>query len=136
MHPGMGQGRCPDRSNGISHHPFQRPGEHQQRANSRRRGGAQHQHEGMNENIDQVIPEFVDLVADIEIELRLAQRDPQGNCHSGISQVVSELTYVGDSEMKQLIQWPRNKYLNVWVCEDAEVPLDTPCIRSGSLEHR
>ena len=21
--------------------------------------------------------------------------------------------------MKQLIQWPRNKYLNVWVCEDA-----------------
>ena len=22
-------------------------------------------------------------------------------------------------EMKQLIRWPRNKYLNVWVCEDA-----------------
>ena len=73
----------------------------------------------LNENIDQVIPEFVDLVADIEIEFRLAQRDPQGNCHSGINRVVSELTYVGDSEMKQLIQWPRNKYLNVWVCEDA-----------------
>ena len=73
----------------------------------------------LNDNIGDVIPEFEDLVADIEIEFRLAQRDPQGNCHPGINRVVSELTYAGDSEMKQLIQWPRNKYLNVWVCEDA-----------------
>ena len=73
----------------------------------------------LNANIGDVIPEFEDLVADIEIEFRLAQRDPQGNCHPGINRVVSELTYVGDDEMKQLIQWPRNKYLNVWVCEDA-----------------
>ena len=73
----------------------------------------------LNDNIGDVIPEFEDLVADIEIEFRLAQRDPQGNCHPGINRVVSELTYAGDYEMKQLIQWPRNKYLNVWVCEDA-----------------
>ena len=73
----------------------------------------------LNANIDDVIPEFEDLVADIEIEFRLAQRDPNGNCHPGINRIVSELTYVGDSEMKELIQWPRNKYLNVWVCEYA-----------------
>ena len=73
----------------------------------------------LNENVDQVIPEFEDLVADIEIEFRLAQRDPNGNCHPGINRIVSELTYVGDSEMKSLIQWPRNRYLNVWVCEEA-----------------
>ena len=73
----------------------------------------------LNANIGEVIPEFEDLVADIEIEFRLAQRDPNGNCHSGINRIVDELTYVGDSEMKELIQWPRNKYLNVWVCENA-----------------
>ena len=33
----------------------------------------------LNGNIGDVIPEFEDLVADIEIEFRLAQRDPQGN---------------------------------------------------------
>ena len=73
----------------------------------------------LNANIDEVIPEFEDLVADIEIEFRLAQRDPNGNCHPGINRIVSDLTYVGDSEMKSLIQWPRNMYLNVWVCEYA-----------------
>lgn len=73
----------------------------------------------LNDNIDQVIPEFEDLVADIEIEFRLAQRDPNGNCHPGINRIVSDLTYVGNSEMKSLIQWPRNRYLNVWVCDYA-----------------
>ena len=73
----------------------------------------------LNESVSEVIPEFEDLVADVEIEFRLAQRDPNGNCHPGINRIVSELTYVGDSEMKSLIQWPRNKYLNVWVCEYA-----------------
>ena len=73
----------------------------------------------LNANIDEVIPEFEDVVADVEIEFRLAQRDPNGDCHPGINRIVSDLTYVGDSEMKSLIQWPRNKYLNVWVCEYA-----------------
>ena len=73
----------------------------------------------LNENIEQVITEFVDVIADTEIEFRLAQKDPQGNCHPGINRIMSPLTFVGDSEMKQLIQWPRNKYLNVWVCEEA-----------------
>jgi len=73
----------------------------------------------LNENVAEVIPEFEDLVADVEIEFRLAQKDPNGNCHPGINRIVSELTYVGDSDMKSLIQWPRNKYLNVWVCEYA-----------------
>lgn len=73
----------------------------------------------LNANIDEVIPEFEGIIADCEIEFRLAQRDPNGNCHPGINRIVSDLTYVGDSEMKSLIQWPRNMYLNVWVCENA-----------------
>lgn len=62
-----------------------------------------------------VRPEFLDLVADVGIEFRLAQRDPQGNCTNGITRTVSDLTYEGNGAMKDLIQWPRNRYMNVWV---------------------
>lgn len=67
-----------------------------------------------------VRPEFLDLVADIGIEFRLAQRDPQGNCTNGITRTVSTLTNDGTQTMKALIQWPRNKYLNVWVAASAD----------------
>lgn len=70
----------------------------------------------LNEDIENVIDDFIDITADSEIEFRLAQLDPQGNCTNGITRTLSSLTYVGDSEMKELIQWPREKYLNIWVC--------------------
>jgi PKD repeat protein len=72
-----------------------------------------------NEDIDQVWGDFDLLAEDVRIEFRLAQLDPNGNCTSGINRVQSELTYEGDSDMKDLSNWPRNKYLNVWVCNDA-----------------
>ncbi len=73
-------------------------------------------------NIDwpNVRSEFLDLVADVGIEFRLAQRDPQGNCTNGITRTVSPLTNDGTQDMKDLIQWPRNKYLNVWVAASAD----------------
>ncbi len=66
-----------------------------------------------------VKPEFLDIVADVDVDFRLAQKDPQGNCTNGITRTVSTLTYQGDSEMKALIQWPRNRYMNVWVAASA-----------------
>ena len=68
-----------------------------------------------NPDWQNVRPEFLDIVADVGIEFRLAQRDPQGNCTSGITRTVSTATYVGDDSMTGLIQWPRNRYMNVWV---------------------
>lgn len=73
----------------------------------------------LNEDLEDVIPEFADITADIEIEFRLAQRDPNGNCTKGINRIQSDLTYEGNQDMKDLIQWPRNMYCNIWVCEDA-----------------
>lgn len=73
----------------------------------------------LNEDIEDVVPEFQDITADIEIEFRLAGLDPDGNCTTGITRLVSDETYVGDDEVKELIQWPRNKYMNVWVCAEA-----------------
>jgi PKD repeat protein len=63
-----------------------------------------------------VNPAFLDLVGDVGIEFRLARKDPQGNCTNGITRTQSVETNVGDFDMTQLIQWPRNRYMNVWVC--------------------
>jgi PKD repeat protein len=73
-----------------------------------------------NSDIESVQPEFQGITADCHIEFKLATRDPQGNCHTGINRVQSNLTYDGGNDaMKQLINWPRSKYLNIWVCFDA-----------------
>lgn len=66
-----------------------------------------------------IVDAFDQLAADIGIEFRLATKDPNGNCTNGITRTVSDLTYVGDDQVKDLIMWPRNKYLNVWVCQSA-----------------
>lgn len=73
----------------------------------------------LNDDLDDVVNAFEDIVADIEIEFRLARKDPNGVCHSGITRTVSTLTFEGENDVKELISWPRNKYLNVWVCEEA-----------------
>lgn len=73
-----------------------------------------------NADWDNVNPAFVDIVGDVSIEFRLAQKDPQGNCTKGITRTVSALTNAGDQSMKDLIQWPRNRYLNVWVAASAD----------------
>jgi len=73
----------------------------------------------MNPDRGNVRPAFLDLVADVGIEFRLARKDPQGNCTNGITRTVSRLTYAGDNGMVQLVQWPRDRYLNVWVAASA-----------------
>ncbi|MBP7409844.1 MAG: hypothetical protein KA941_13885 [Flavobacteriales bacterium] len=66
-----------------------------------------------------VQPAFLDLVGDMGIEFRLALKDPDGNCTNGITRTESTRTYDGDFEMTQLIQWPRERYMNVWVAASA-----------------
>jgi PKD repeat protein len=68
----------------------------------------------LNADTVDIIPQFQSIAADSEIEFRLAQIDPQGNCTNGIDRVVSLETYIGDDGSK-LNYWPRDKYLNIWV---------------------
>lgn len=70
----------------------------------------------LNEDIEDVVPAFADITADTEIEFRLATLDPNGICTKAINRIQSPFTYEGDENMKALIQWPRDMYLNVWVC--------------------
>ncbi|WP_341907294.1 M43 family zinc metalloprotease [Fluviicola taffensis] len=77
------------------------------------------QYRKQNPDTNQIVSAFQSIAADAGIEIRLAQIDPNGNCTSGITRTVSPLTYTGDHQVKSLIHWPPEKYLNIYVCFDA-----------------
>lgn len=68
-----------------------------------------------NADTASVVTAFKNLIADCEVEFKLAQLDPNGNCTNGIDRIVTQLTYNANDASK-LNQWPRNKYLNIWTC--------------------
>ncbi len=72
-----------------------------------------------NADTADIIPAFQGIAADCEIEFRLAQKDPDGNCTRGINRIASTTTYTGGHEVKQLIHWNPTMYLNVYVVNQA-----------------
>lgn len=77
------------------------------------------QYRKLNADTTDIVQDFESIAADAEIEIRLAQLDPDGNCTNGITRTVSDLTNIGDHQVKSLIQWPPDQYLNVYVCNQA-----------------
>lgn len=71
------------------------------------------------DTVDTYAP-FIPLAANCSIEFRLAQKDPNGNCTTGINRIYSPLTDNARNNVKSLIDWPRNQYLNVWVVNSIE----------------
>lgn len=81
-----------------------------------------------NPDIGATIPAFTSIIGNAGIEFRLATKDPDGNCHSGITRTYSSTTY--DTGLKGAVHpiidavkaehgnWPQNKYMNVFVCID------------------
>ncbi len=59
---------------------------------------------------------FKGVIADCEIQFRLAKKDPNGNCTNGIVRVYSPLTNRGNEMIKDLSSWDTKRYLNIWVC--------------------
>ena len=62
-----------------------------------------------------VIPLFKPIVGNCRVEFRLATKDPQGKCTEGITRHQTPLTNGGDEILKAIVQWPPNRYLNIWV---------------------
>ena len=58
---------------------------------------------------------FRNIAADVQIEFKLANIDPNGNCTEGVNRINSYLTYDNRNEVKALSFWPSNEYLNVWL---------------------
>ena len=74
----------------------------------------------LNSDTSTIFPAFKSISSDSEIEFRLAQKDPDGNCTNGIVRKVSEETYKGNDSWS-ISRWPRNKYLNIWVVNNIEM---------------
>ena len=73
----------------------------------------------LNPDTNEIVAPFDTLAADAHIQFRLAALDPFGNCTNGIEHINSHETRVGDDPSK-LHQWPRSRYLNVWVVKTME----------------
>lgn len=67
-----------------------------------------------NADTSDVVPDFKNIIADANIEFRMASKDPQGNCTNGIDRIQSKRTYFANDDSK-LNPWPRDYYLNVWI---------------------
>lgn len=78
----------------------------------------------LSPKVDEIIPEFQSIAADCKIEFRLAKIDPDGNCTNGIIRHFDERTYASDlhdaDSLKIGRQWPRDKYLNIYVLGSIE----------------
>jgi hypothetical protein len=80
-----------------------------------------------NADLNKVPDMFQPLIADMQIEFRLADRDPTGNPTTGITRTLAKPTQPPDSNnFYDFIYyensggqnaWPRDKYLNIWVLD-------------------
>lgn len=75
----------------------------------------------LSADISQVSPAFQGLAADTRIEFVLPTKDPFGNCTNGINRIQTVQTFIGESPSK-MQQWPRDRYLNVWVAKQLSRP--------------
>ena len=66
-----------------------------------------------------IVAPFNSIHDDMEVEFVLAKKGPNGDCSTGITRHVSDLTYSAGDNVKALTKakedWPSNKYLNVWI---------------------
>ncbi len=65
---------------------------------------------------------FEGVAGDMEIEFRLARKDPKGNCTNGIVRLYDAQADNGSDSIKQRSIWPADKYLNIWVLEQITHP--------------
>jgi PKD repeat protein len=68
-----------------------------------------------NADTSSVVSGFLDRIGNARIEFRLARLDPAGHCTNGITRHTTILTNNGQDLLKQIIRWPPDKYLNIWV---------------------
>ena len=72
----------------------------------------------LNPDTGMVIPLFQPIFANPQIELVLANIDPNGMCTDGITRTYSPLTDIASDNVKALVDWPSDQYFNVWVVKN------------------
>lgn len=77
--------------------------------------------QGQQPDLANIAAPFQPIFGYPDFEFRLARKDPNGNCTSGITRTVSTHTYNAGEDAKVIAPiWPRDKYMNVWVVQKLE----------------
>ena len=82
----------------------------------------------LNSDLGNTVSNFQSITGNASVEFKLATKDPNGNCHSGITKTISNTTYdtgmsngghpIVDAVAAEHGVWPQNKYMSVFVCID------------------
>ncbi len=87
----------------------------------------------LNEDMRRINPDtgllravFKPVAADMEVEFRLAKKDPNGKCTQGITRTQTNLSLAANNNVKSLIGWDNTKYLNIWVVRQINLSGTTP----------
>lgn len=83
----------------------------------------------LNQDANNVQPEFQGMPADIEVEFLLATKAPNGQCFKGITRTVNAITSNGadgGAQVDAIVAgndvyngaWPGNRYLNIFICAE------------------
>lgn len=69
----------------------------------------------LNPDASQTRTQFQGVAADLQIEFKLAKKDPNGNCTDGITRTPNSAASLSGGESAKVVKWTRSKYLNIWV---------------------
>ncbi len=76
-----------------------------------------------NVDLNRIPVPFKPLATDARIEFVLADKDPLGGASTGITRTsTTQTSFIDDDKVKRVSSggadaWPRDKYLNIWVCQ-------------------
>lgn len=73
-----------------------------------------------NSDFNNVISPFSSIKSNVGISFVLASIDPFGNPTSGITRTESDFTDYADENVKSLVMWDTDMYLNIWVVDNIE----------------
>ncbi len=76
---------------------------------------------------------FAAVAGKLDIEFRLATKDPNGNCTNGVTRTYNTLSVcsVNNNDVKSIIYWPSNKYLNIWIVASMHYAGSVTCNGGG-----
>ena len=69
---------------------------------------------------------FKPVAADMEVEFRIAKKDPNGRCTNGVTRTQTNLSLAANNNVKSLIGWDNTKYLNIWVVRQINLSGTSP----------
>jgi len=73
-----------------------------------------------NSDYNNVVSAFSSIKSNVGISFALASIDPNGNPTTGITRTESDFTDYADENVKSLVIWDTDMYLNVWVVDNIE----------------